>query len=402
MNEQTNSRNVVVDLDYVMPDTVFINPVYSMHGEKLLNEKEILTALKIKLIRERYGNKVFFYLPDKEAGIVSDSLIKRAFNQTKTLIDDILYYEKLSVDSYKKSEELVEEIIEQLNPGELHIVNLLKDMKTYDNYLYYHSLNVGFLSALLLKKRKKYSCNDMKNVVLGAYLSDLGKIKLEKTMLNKPGRLTEEQLTEVKLHPQHGYNIVKTLENINPVVLQTILFHHERFDDEGYYNLPYETLPLPPKVVAICDAYDALTSIRPFRGAYTPADAMKIIFNSSESIFERSIVSDFLNSMCFYLNNSQSFYRKGDFCILNTNEIAIITELSKRDILKPRVMVFAKYSKSGEKVSMNFYNNPIEVDLMIDMNRSLASFVTNKKLISGITLKLMEKRLLTDYLISPE
>lgn len=398
--ERIHSKKIVVDLDYLMPDTVFVYPLFSIHGEKLLDERETLTGLKIKSIREKYGNRVYYSLPGDEAGIIPDFLITRAFSQTKMVMDGILRNDRFNKDDYKKSEELVEEIIEQLDHREIKVINLLKDMKSYDNYLYYHSLNVGFLTAILIKKWRKYSISEAKNVVLGAYLSDLGKIKIEKNILYKPDKLNEKELIEVKLHPQHGYNIVKSLEGISPVVLQTILFHHERYDDEGYYNLPYETLPSSPKVVAICDTYDALTSPRPFRQSYSPAEAMKLIVNSIDTKFDRQLVSDFINSMGSHLNHSQSFYKKGDFCILTTNEIAIVTDLGNKDLLKPKVMVFAKYVKTGQTVSINYYKHPIEVDLLMDLNRSLSNIIVSVKLIEAIRARLIEKRTLVDYLFT--
>ena len=136
--ERINSKKIVVDLDYVMPDTVFVHPIFSIQGEKLLNEREILTGLKIKSIREKHGSKVYYSLPDDEAGIIPDYLITRAFSQTKGVMDNILRKDSLTKDDYKKSEELVEEIIEQLNSSEIKVINLLKDMKSFDNYLYYH------------------------------------------------------------------------------------------------------------------------------------------------------------------------------------------------------------------------------------------------------------------------
>jgi hypothetical protein len=127
---------------------------------------------------------------------------------------------------------------------------------------------------------------------------------------------------------------------------------------------------------------------------------MKLIVNSIDTRFDRQLVSDFINSMGFNLNNFQSFYRKGDFCILNTNEIAIITDLGSRDLLKPKVMVFSKYVKTGPKVAINYYNHPIEVDLMKDLNRNLSNIVVNQKFIDAIRTRLIEKRSLVDYLFT--
>ncbi len=203
---------------------------------------------------------------------------------------------------------------------------------------------------------------------------------------------------KMQLHPQLGYNIVKSLDGINPIVLQTILFHHEQFDDDGYYNLPYDSLPSSPKIVSICDMYDALTSPRPFRQPYSPAEAMKIILSATNKKFDRELVSDFLNGMGPILNNSQTFYRKGDLCILNTNEVSLISDISKLDVLKPKVMVFARYDYSGSKATIRFYENPIEVDLTKDLHRKLDSIIMHQKLIEALRKKLIEKKSLLDYL----
>ncbi|HNX24127.1 MAG TPA: HD domain-containing protein [Spirochaetota bacterium] len=398
MVKNFGKKRVVIDLDYIMPDTAFVYPIYSSEGEKLLNEREILTAQKIKLIREKCGNKVYYSLPENEAGLMPDYVYNRAFNKTKEIMDAVLHTDKFTIDGYKKSEELVIEILDELNSKEISAINLLKDIKNFDEYLYYHSINVGMLTAIMVKKRRKFKKEEVRNIVLGAYLCDLGKVKLEKTVLDKPDKLNDDELMQMHLHPQIGYNIVKSLEDINPIVLQTILFHHEQFDDEGYYSLPYDSLPSSPKIVSICDMYDALTSPRPFRQPYSPSEAMKIILNSTDKKFDRELVSDFLNGVGSLLNNSQYFYRKGDFSILNTNEVALINDISKLDIMKPKVMVFARYDYSGEKATIRFYENPIEVDLAKDMHRKLDSIIMHQKLIDAIRKRLVEKKTLIDYL----
>lgn len=399
MRTESNRKNrVVIDLDYIMPDTSFVYPLFSPDGEKLLEEREILTSQKIKFIREKFGNKLHYFPAERDGGLIPDLLHRRALNRTREVMDEVLYGDKFTEDGYKKSEELVSEILEQLTTKEVRVINLLKDIKSFDEYLYYHSINVGMLTALMLKKRRKFGINETRNIVLGSYLCDIGKIKMEKTLLDKPETLTESEMIEMHLHPQLGYNIVKSLEDINPVVLQTILFHHEQFDDEGYYSLPYDSLPSSPKIVSICDMYDALTSARPFRPPYSPSEAMKLILNSTDKKFDRELVSDFLNGMGPLLNNSQFFYRKGDFCILNTNEVSIVSDISTTDIMKPKVVVFARYDYSGEKATIRFFENPIEIDLMKDPNRKMESIIVHQKLIEAIRKRLVEKKLLIDYL----
>jgi len=312
----------------------------------------------------------------------------------------MLATEKFSRDAYRRTEEIITDIIDELKAKDMAVLTLIKDMRSFDEYLYNHSINVGMLTALMAQKRRIYHGPELKKVVIGAYLSDVGKMKLEKEVFNKPDKLTEEELIRMRLHPQDGYNMLKGIEEVDPVVLQTILFHHERFDDEGYYGLPYETLPSSPKIVSICDMYDALTSPRPFRRAYSPSTALKIITGTIDKKFDRQLVSDFVNMAGAVLNNSQSFYRKGDFCQLNTGEIAVISGIGTWDILKPRVIVFARFENIQNRSSLRFFNNPIEVDLAKDINRKMDGIMMHPRIIEAVKAKLKDKKMLLDYLYS--
>ncbi len=399
MSEVESKKKVVIDLNYLQPDTTFVYPLYSPQGEKILEKKQVLTETLIKDIIKKNGSRVFYYFKDYEAGLIPEILLGKAFSDTRDMIKNSIRNGKLSQGAFDKSEELVEEILSEISDKELSAINLLKDMKKYDNYLYAHAVNVGILSALLVKKLRKYSRNEIKYVVLGAYLADLGKIKIDDEILNKPTKLSEKEILTMQRHPQIGYDMLKNLQGIDPIVFQTVLFHHERFDDEGYYSLPYESLPSSPKIVAICDTYDALTTMKPYRQSYSPAEALKIMVNLIDYKFDRKLVSDFINHMGKSLNHCQNFYRKGDFCILSTSEIALITVPGSVDLLKPRVMIFASYEKK-EKVTMRFFDNPIEVNLMVDLNRELQNIITNQVSINAIRKKLLSKKMLVDYLYS--
>jgi len=400
MTGGTSNKKIMIDLDYIAQDTSFIYPLYSEEGKLLLKEREVLSAARIKSIREKYGPRLYYNVPENGENGISPGAYRKAFNDTKKIMDNVLVTGKFSPDAYKKSEEIISEILEDLNKNEKNALRLLREMHSFDEYLYRHAINVGLLTAFLTKKERIYGEKELKSVIIGAYLSDVGKIKMEKEILIKPGKLSREEEIQMKLHPQLGYNILKVLENADPVVLQTILFHHERYDDEGYYNLPYDTLPSSPKIVSICDMYDALTSPRPFRQAYTPAEAMKIITNTIDKKYDRQLVKDFINMAGKILNNSQNFFRRGDFCMLNTGEIAIITDFGRWDVLSPKVIVFARYENSPGKSSIKFFNTPLEIDLEKDLNRKLDGIIVHDNLILAIKTKLKEKKMLLEYLYS--
>lgn len=399
---ESSANKISIDLDYIKPDTSFVYPLYSADGKKLLDEREVLTAAKIKYIRGVYGSKIYYYIPGDRRSMVSGNIYHKAWNNTKKVLDELLATEKFTRDAYMRTGEIINDIIEELKTKEMAVLTLIKDMRSFDEYLYNHSINVGMLTALLAQKKRIYTESELKKVVLGAYLSDVGKMKLEREVFNKPDRLTEEEMIRMRLHPQDGYNMLKGIDEVDPVVLQTILFHHERFDDEGYYSLPYDSLPSSPKIVSICDMYDALTSPRPFRQAYTPSGALKIITSTIDKKYDRQLVSDFVNMAGTVLNNSQSFYRRGDFCQLNTGEVAVVSAIGTWDILKPTVIVFARFENIQNRSTLRFFNNPIEVDLAKDINRKMDGIMMHPKIIEAVKSRLKEKKMLIDYLYSPD
>ncbi|MCL2154594.1 MAG: hypothetical protein FWH53_02895 [Leptospirales bacterium] len=397
-----NRKRIVINLDYIMPNRLFVYPIYSFDGEKLLDVNEILTAQKIKTIVEKYGNKVYYFSSDDVSTPEFNNLYTSFVKKTQNMFGNILQDGTITDDDYRNSEEIVLSLIRDLEHKEIIAAEFLKGIENFDDYIFYHSVNVCLLTVMVLKWKKKYTQDIIKNIVLGAFYSDFGMLKLNKKILDKPDKLSKDEFLEIRSHPQIGYNIFKNINNINPIVLQTILFHHEQFDDEGYYSLPYETLPFPSKIVSICSMYDALTSPRPYREAYSSSTAMKLIVNSINGKFDYNLVSDFINSVGLILNNLQLFYRKGDFCILNTHEICLISEAPIGDYLRPRVIVFARYDYSEKNIKTKFYDHPVEIDLSKDLNRRINSLVVRRELIDALRNKLTDRKTLTDYLyVSP-
>ena len=396
--ENDNRQKIVINLDYIMPNKTFVYPIYSLNGEKLLDAHEVLTAQKIKMIIEKYGSKVYYFASDDDSAPELNNLYNSFVNKTRKMFENILQTGTVTTEDYKNSEQMVSGLLRDLDNKGITTADLLKGMENFDDYIFYHSVNVCLLTAMVLKWKKKYNEDSIKNIVLGAFFSDLGMLKLDRKIIDKPSILSKDDYIKIRLHPQIGYNILKNVNDINPIVLQTVLFHHEQFNDEGYYGIPYETLPSSPKIVSICSVYNALTSARPHRQPYSPSIAMKLLVNSVNSKFDYKLVSDFINGIGLTLNNSQLFYRKGDFCILNTHEICLVSEIPNADIMKPKVIVFARYDHSGNNVTTKFYDNPIEIDLTKDLNRRLDSLVVRQELIEALRNKLIDRKTLVDYL----
>ncbi len=387
------TRKIKIDLDYIRPNNSFIYPLYSEEGQLILEARAVLTSERIKEIKERHG-RTLFYTDTGQRPVIPSFRMKIAYNKSKEIMDEILHSDKLTKAAFRSAEKVVEEIVNDLSASEVEAINLLKEIKTYEEYLYNHSVNVGILAALFAMKRDIFSQDEIKYLTLGAYLHDIGEIKIDRQLLNKEGKLNITEIQKVKRHPQLGYEILKGIEKVNPVVLQTVLFHHEKFNNRGYYQLPYETLPEFPKVVSICDIYDALTSKRPYREALSASFALKALVNSIDIHFDYDIISDFINKVGPILNHTQSFYALNDFCELNTQELAMVTQFGVNDFLKPRVAIFFKFSRQGNTLSVNYYKSPIEIDLQSDPRRKITKIINNQHQITAIKQKLEERNLL--------
>lgn len=143
----------------------------------------------------------------------------------------------------------------------------------------------------------KLSSYQMDELALLAELHDLGKIGIDDAILNKPGKLTDEEMAEMKKHSFIGYQIVKSIQGLDDIALP-ILHHHERSDGSGYPDgLTREDIPLSSRIISVVDAYDAMTQDRPYRKAMSQEKAIAEIKRNSGTQFDSEIVAFFLQSL---------------------------------------------------------------------------------------------------------
>jgi putative two-component system response regulator len=136
--------------------------------------------------------------------------------------------------------------------------------------------------------------DDINTLGKGGILHDIGKIGVRDSILNKPGRLTDEEFEEVKKHPEIGEKICRPLRSLEPV-LPIIKHHHEKYDGSGYPSrLAGEDIPLLARIMAIVDVYEALRSRRAYRDGMSHADAMRILKEETAAgKFDRFIIKKF-------------------------------------------------------------------------------------------------------------
>lgn len=174
----------------------------------------------------------------------------------------------------------------------LHALTAAIDAK--DRYTSGHSDRVAYLSwqiALALG----YSEADAERVRIAGLVHDIGKIGVPEAILCKAGKLTDEEFTAIKLHPEIGYGILRDIKQLADV-LPGVLHHHERFDGRGYpHRLLGDQIPMIARIIGLADTMDAMSSSRSYRPALQRADVLAEILRNSGAQFDPAVVAAFQN-----------------------------------------------------------------------------------------------------------
>jgi HD-GYP domain-containing protein (c-di-GMP phosphodiesterase class II) len=184
---------------------------------------------------------------------------------------------------------------------------------------------------------------------LGGLLHDTGKALVPDEVLNKPGRLTDEEFEIIKKHPKDGYDILLKTPQVGEIPLDITLHHHERMDGSGYPDkLPGDRISTLAQMAAIVDVYDAITADRCYHKGMSAAAALRKIYEWSKFHFNPQHVQAFMRCV--------GIYPVGTLVLLESGRLAVVTEPHETNLLAPKVNVFFS-TKS------NTYIKPQEVDL---------------------------------------
>lgn len=253
----------------------------------------------------------------------------------------------INQDAADNAKAIVRNIVDEIIENRNITVNMI-DLKSYDNYTYYHSVNVGVLSivvgvALGMNKTNLYKLG------VGALLHDIGKVFIDKDIIEKPDSLTPEEFEEVKQHPGLGYQYLINANLDLPISgLICILQHHERIDGSGYPDgLSGEKINKFSRIIAIADVFDAMTSDRPYRPAMMPSEVMEYLMGSTGTLFDPELVYQFTRKV--------AAFPLGTCVLLSNGFTAIVVKNYEDCCLRPKVKVI----RSND-------TNPIYFDLKND------------------------------------
>ena len=170
---------------------------------------------------------------------------------------------------------------------------LTNAMDFRDKYTMGHSQHVANLSILICEKMiDNFNC-DKDMLEYAGLLHDIGKIGIPEEILNKSSKLNDCEFDIMKKHVQIGYEIIKNINGLDEIS-EWILYHHERIDGKGYYNLNKDEIPLESKIISIADTFSALVTNRPYRQGMKYENAIEIMKESSDKQLDSKILEVFL------------------------------------------------------------------------------------------------------------
>ncbi|HEX9093952.1 MAG TPA: HD-GYP domain-containing protein [Coriobacteriia bacterium] len=223
----------------------------------------------------------------------------------------------------------------------------LSGLKDYDEYTFFHSVNVAILS-LALGSTVSSDRRFLNSLGVGALMHDIGKLTVDVQVLNKPGSLNSDEWSTVRLHPQYGAEAAATMPGLDRASIVVILEHHMRYDMDGYpVRKPRRRQHLASRIVAVADAYDAMTSRRSYSAARLQDQAMEVLAKNSGTAFDPVLVRLFLQLMGVY--PPRSVVR------LSSGEVGVVLRAGETDVLRPLVRVIA--GADGDLIE------PADVDL---------------------------------------
>ena len=176
----------------------------------------------------------------------------------------------------------------------------LNNLKVCDDYTFRHCVDVATMGVLVGQKLGM-SKKDMNAIAVAGIMHDIGKTQIPDSILNKPGKLTDEEFKIMQQHTVYGYNLVKDNHELDEKSKLGILMHHEKCDGTGYpFRLPSEKINIIGKLLGVVDVYDALVTKRPYRNdIIEPASALEMMFGMSPQ-FDIEIFRTFLNCVVIY------------------------------------------------------------------------------------------------------
>ncbi|MDD2586220.1 MAG: HD-GYP domain-containing protein [Syntrophomonadaceae bacterium] len=343
------------------PGMIVARSVFNSEGRVLLQDGIVLNKIFINRLQELGISSI--YINDEIFGeievpdIVSEETRRATVRLIKENFVHLEQDRKLNIRAVRK---MVDTIIDELISN-MNVLISLSDIRAFDDYTFAHSVNVCILS-IMTGITAGYNDLQLKELGIGALLHDIGKINIDKAILNKPGELNKEEFAEVKRHTVYGFNILRQYDDVPLLSAHVALQHHERWDGNGYpRQLAGENIHEYARIVAVADVYDALLADRPYRSSYSVTQTLIILKRMCDIYLDSRFVTALISNI--------AIYPIGSIVQLNTGNIGIVVDVNKQQPTRPVIKIV--YDSNSRRLC-----HPHEVDLTklptIVVSRSLS------------------------------
>lgn len=266
----------------------------------------------------------------EELRVADQSKVKLTESVKKRVSEGIqyLYSNTDSQDFSDAANSITNDLMKAIEDNDAIAVDI-GALKVSDEYTFKHSVDVATM-AMIIAKKHGLQDKQIYEIGIAGLLHDLGKSKIPNEVLNKPGRLTDEEFSIMKQHSVFGYGILKEKDSISDNVLMGVLQHHEKLNGKGYpLGLTADKMHLYAKILSVADIYDALVTERSYKKAFSQRDAVEMIMSMTQEL-DISVMKSFLESMILYPVDS--------IVQLSNGERAKVVENNSGYILRPKVV----------------------------------------------------------------
>lgn len=262
-------------------------------------------------------------IPDRARVDLSESVKKRVSEGIQ-----FLYNNTESEDFIQTTNSIADDLMKAVLENDSIAVDI-DALKVSDEYTFKHSVDVATM-AMVIARQHGLPEKAVYETGLSGLLHDVGKSRIPNEVLNKPGRLTDEEFTIMKQHPLYGYRILLDKKDLSDAVRLGVLQHHEKIDGNGYpLGSPREKIHTYSRILSIVDIYDALVTERPYKKAFSKRDAVEMIMAMTDEL-DIDIMHSFLDSIILY--------PVGSTVQLSNGEAARVVANNKESILRPKVV----------------------------------------------------------------